>query len=92
MYIVKDCMSDTPVKMTTIYDFLGDDAKAEYFNKVALEHPDQLLEWTKEREDVTAVAPGMSVPDLLETAGKHATGKARSDIEEYLRTKYGRSL
>lgn len=92
VYIVKDCMADTPVKMNAIYFFLGDDDKAEYFNKVALEHPDQLLEWTKEREDVTAVAPGMSVPDLLETAGKHATGKARSDIEEYLRTKYGRSL
>lgn len=86
-------LPDSPAKINFVLEEGADQLKASYLTRVAQEHPDILLAWIKEKKDVPEFpAPGITLPDLLESAGRAATGDTRTAIENYLRTQYGRSL
>mgnify|MGYP000841265371 CR=1 FL=1 len=86
-------MDESVSKLTWLLTLLDDNNKTQYFNRIATERPDIFLDWAKEYgQQVEVIAPGLTVPDLLENAGRAATGQTRTDIENYLRTQYGRSL
>lgn len=86
-------MDESVSKLTWLLTLLDDNNRTQYFNRIATERPDIFLDWAKEYgQQVEVIAPGLTVPDLLENAGRAATGQTRTDIENYLRTQYGRSL
>ena len=86
-------LPDSPSKINFILDEGTDDLKASYLTRVAQERPDVLLAWLKEKKDVSEFPVlGISLPDLMESAGRNATGETRNGIENILRNTYGRSL
>lgn len=93
--VIYNGMDESVSKLTWVYTLFNDDIKAQYFNYIATERSDLILEWVKtdaSLNEVMTIAPGLTVPDLLENAGRAATGDTRTAIENYLRTQYGRSL
>ena len=86
-------LPDSPAKINFVLEEGADQLKASYLTHVAQEHPDILLAWIKEKKDVPEFpAPGIALPNLLETAGHAATGQTRTSIENILRNTYGRTL
>ncbi len=86
-------LPDSPAKINFVLEEGADQLKASYLTRVAQEHPDILLAWIKEKKDVPEFpAPGIALPDLLESAARAATGDTRNSIENILRNTYGRTL
>lgn len=92
--VIYNGMDESVSKLTWLLTLgMDDNNRTQYFNRIATERPDIFLDWAKEYgQQVEVIAPGLTVPDLLENAGRAATGQTRTDIENYLRTQYGRSL
>lgn len=95
-YVVDNYLPTNPKNLDAIYQtFSGrdNDFVAGMFNKAATVYPQYLLEWAEKNQfQPDILAPGLSLPELLETAAKNATGETREKLVKALDSRYGRSI
>lgn len=93
-YIVDEWINPTPQKLDFIIGtFNNAELLTRVFNEAATQKPEMLLKWAEEnffQPDV--ITTGLSMPDLLETAAKNATGETRNKLVKVLDSRYGRSI
>lgn len=94
-YMVDEWINPTPKKLEFIFTVFNNNAEllTRVFNEAATQKPEMLLKWAEERKfQPDVITTGLSLPDLLETAAKNATGETRNKLVKVLDSRYGRSI
>lgn len=71
----------------------NDEYTKKVFEEAATKFPQFILDWAeKTNYSVDVIATNLSLPELLEMAGKNATGDTRTKIAKELKQHYGRNI
>lgn len=92
-HVVDQYMNPVPAKLNLVLQIGNDEYTKKVFEEAATKFPQFVLQWAEENHySVDVITSDLSLPELLEMAGKNATGETRQKIAKALKDRYGRSI